>query len=59
MKTYRLTFSLPYIKNSPVITVDVEAVDDDQALDLGFDEAFWQYPQYGGFQCDKMQEVGQ
>jgi hypothetical protein len=54
MSTYRLTFSLPQTKDSPSLPVTVEADDEESAIDIGFDEAFREYPQYGGFQLDSI-----
>ncbi len=57
MSSYRLTFSLPGIEDSPTMNVTVEAADENAAMDAGFDEAFRQFPQYGGFQIDDIQEA--
>lgn len=56
MNNYRITFSLPGIEDSPTMNVTVEAADENEAIDLGFDEAFRLYPQYGGFQVDDIEE---
>lgn len=55
MRDYKITFSLPGIKNSPSMAVHVEALDEDDAIDRGFDEAFRTYPQFGGFQVDAVE----
>jgi hypothetical protein len=53
---YTLTFTLPAPDTSrgPTLHINVEARSEDEALDRGFDEAFRRYPQYGGFQCEKI-----
>ncbi len=57
MTRYRLTFSLPGIEDSPTMNVTVEAADENAAMDSGFDEAFRQFPQYGGFRLSDIEEV--
>jgi hypothetical protein len=59
MSTYRLRFSLPGIPktSSPQLAVTVEASNEDEALDAGFDEAFRTYPEFGAFQLDEIAEI--
>ena len=57
MSKYRVTLTLPGFENSPIVNVTVEAGDEDAAIDLGFDEAFRQYPQFGAFQIDAVDEL--
>jgi len=57
MSAYQLIFSLPQIANSPSFNVTVEAKDEEHAIDLGFDEAFREYPQFGAFQLDSVTEL--
>jgi len=52
MNRWTVKLSIPDTPNAPTFSVDVEASDEDQAIDRGFDKAFANYPQFGAFQVD-------
>jgi hypothetical protein len=52
MSSYTVKLSIPDTPNAPTFSIDVEASDEDQAIDRAFDKAFANYPQFGAFQVD-------
>ena len=56
MSDWTVTFSIPDTTNAPTFSIDVEASDEDQALDRAFNKAFANYPQFGAFQVDDVEE---
>jgi len=57
MSIWTVKLSLPETPNSPTFSIDVEASDEAQAIDRGFDKAFASYPQFGAFQVDDVEEA--
>ena len=57
MSEYKVVLSLPGIPDSPKFAVYVSADDEDSAIDKGFERAFAEYAQYGGFQVDAVDLV--
>jgi hypothetical protein len=49
--------SLPQVESGPTFTVDVTARDEDAAIDRAFDKAFADYPQFGAFKVDAVEQV--
>lgn len=52
MSAWTVKLSIPDTPNAPTFSVDVDASDEDQAIDRGFAKAFADYPQFGAFQVD-------
>ena len=57
MSIWTVKLSLPETPNSPTFSIDVEASDEAQAIDRGFDKAFASYPQFGAFQVAAVEEA--
>jgi hypothetical protein len=55
MNNWTVKLSLPDTTGGPTFSVDVEASDEDQAIDRAFDKAFANYPQFGAFQVDDVE----
>lgn len=57
MKRYRLTFSLPSPMENEVMTV--EAPDEEIALEIGFEDANYYFPQWTSYECVEITEDDQ
>jgi hypothetical protein len=52
MSNWTVKLSIPDALRAPTFSIDVDASDENQAIDRAFSKAFANYPQFGAFQVD-------